>query len=232
MAVIRLGSIVTDIVGRVGGQNFQRSAFGNILRNISTKRNFQKVVQLAPLTTNVKGKFAYVTQFYKTLTPTQISIYQAACPSFPRINKYGVTYTPSAFQLFCEMNLVLNLLGLDIQTSPPTVSTFVSAVYTVVYNSAAPSLVITQSTPFTASPYRTVVTACTYQSNGLAVQAGRMKILVVNQFNIANPTLNILSLIISTFGPVHTGTTIYVGVKQVNVTTGELNKPQYFQVQF
>lgn len=232
MASVQYGAMVPNLAGKVGGQNFQRGLAAPILRNISTKRKFIQYPQIAPNLINHRAAFGYVAQSWKNITAGQRSDWKTATTSFPRTNKFGGSYIPSAYQLFCEFNMALVIAGLSLIAAAPTTSTFVSPVWEVVYDSGAGIVTVNQSVVYTASPYQTVISASYYQSNGLGLRKSNLKDITVHQFSIGSPSLNITSLITSLFGSIMSGVTMYVAIKQININTGELSMPQYFPVAF
>lgn len=232
MASIRYGTMITDLVGKVGGQNFQRGLASPILRNITTSRRLNRAVNLVPSSHDVKSIFAYVSQYYKLLTLAERTAYAAVCASFPRLNKFGVLYNPSAYQLFVEMNMGLVLSGNNPSVIPPTVSTFVSPTWSISYAGGGGDIVISQSVIFTTAPYKTVITASYYGSSGRGLRKGQMKIIASHQFIAASPSYTISSNYYAIFGSAIPSTLAWFGVKQINLDTGEFNQPVFIPVQF
>lgn len=232
MASVKYGAMIPDLAGKVGGQNFQRGLASPIIRNISTKRKFIQYPQLAPQNANHRGLLAYASQSWKNISSTQRSNWSAATASFPRTNKFGNVYTPSGFQLFCEFSMGLLIAHLDIINDAPAVSTFIAPTWAVVYDSMANTITISQSVLYTASPYKTFITASYYQSNGKGLRKGQLKTIGLHQFTIIAPSLDITSNITSLFGAFISGTTMFFSVKQINTGTGEMNEPIYLSVAF
>jgi hypothetical protein len=232
MASVRYGALVTDLVGKINGQNFQRGLATPRLRNISTRRSFQGTIQFANYTPNTRATFTYVTQYWKSLTTAQQTAWSTAASSFPRLNKFGVTYIPSGYQLFCEFNFFLVIVGRDVLTVPPATSTFVAPTWALVYYSGVPSLVLTQSGTFTASPYYTAIYASTYQSNGLGLVKGRLKMLTVYLFTSIDTDLDIYALFTALYGTPSVGQSAWFSVQQFNNDSGESTTQQYFKITF
>lgn len=221
MASVLYGGIVTGLAGRVGGQNFQRGLATPSLRNISAKRCFIKVLPIGNAIADIRGAFKYVTSFWASLSPTQQAAWASVAVEFPRRNKFGVSYTPSAYQLFVEFSLALVYIGRSIIVTPPTTSDFVTPTWAVTYAGGGGSIYITQSLVFTAAPYHTVIRACCYQSNGRALIRSRLKVLTAYLFTVIDNSLDISSFFYNTFGSVQQGTTVFFSVNQINVSTGE-----------
>jgi hypothetical protein len=221
MASILYGALVSDLAGKVGGQNFQRGLASPSIRNISTKRKKFNVVPVGNAILAIRGRFAYVTRSWRSLSSAQQSLWASATSLFPRTNKFGVTYYPSAYQLFVELSLGLNFIGSAIATSAPAVSAFVVPSWSISYAGGGGSILITQAPAYTTVPYKTIIRASVYQSNGLAYIPSRLKILTHFQFKSSAPSLEISSFFYAMFGPALAGTTAYFSVNQINVNTGE-----------
>ncbi len=232
MACVQYGAMVSNLAGKIGGQNFQRGRASAILRNISTKKQFQKSIQLAPATSNVKGKFAYATQYWKTLSNAHRAAWAAVTASFPRINKFGVSYTPSAFQLFVELTQGLLLSGGNPVAAAPTVSTFVAPTWSIAYAGGGGDIIITQSVLFTSAPYKTIMSGAFYQSPGQACRPSFLKILAAFQFTAGSPSFVISTAFYAVYGSAIVGSVAFFSVKQINLNTGEINKPLFLQVNF
>lgn len=232
MAQIIFAQTVSSIVGKMGSTVFQRGLASPTIKSIPHRRNYQYINQIAPLSKQVHAKFSQVAQTWQTLTGTQQAAWAAVCSSFSRVNRLGAIYTPSAYQLFCEMNFALNLLNGNIIITPPATSIFVASVYSVAYNSGAGTLIVSQSVIYTDSPYKTIIYAGTYQSNGLGYRAGLMKIITLYQFTAIATTYDISAAFQGLYGSYIAGKKAYILIKQINTTTGELHSYGYYPVNF
>lgn len=232
MASVLYGALVSDLAGRVGGQNFQRGLASPVLRNISTRRTFQSVTPVGNKIKAIRGLFLYVVTSWRNLSPTQQAAWVAVTASFPRINKFGNTYTPSAYQLFVELSLGLVYTGRDIVTGAPSVSTFPTGVYTIVYNNSLNTVVVTLLSLSPANPYQTVIKCSPYLSNGRGFSKSKLKVLTLHQFTRASPILDISSLIADMYGSYIAGTTMFFELYFINITTGEEAIYSSYSVQF
>ena len=232
MASIQYGALVTNLVGKVGGQNFQRGKASPILRNIATKRRFWRYKQFVTGYVTPRAALTYVAQSWKGVSSANRAAWLAAAPSFPRLNKFGSVYIPSAFQLFCEMNTLLVLTGASTVETAPTLSTFVAPVWSVAYDSEEGSITFTQGAPFTTSDYPTLIRGSYYQSNGRQVKVALLVVFKHKVFSSGSTTYVATADIIATFGPIVPGTTMWFSLTQYNVATGESTRPVYLSVAF
>lgn len=232
MASVLYGALVSDLAGRVGGQNFQRGLASPVIRNVSTRRSRKVLLQVAPNAMSPRTALSYVSKYWKQLTIFQQNAWKLAAVAFPRLNKFGVSYTPSAYQLFCEFNIALVLLHHDIVPSYPSTATFIVPTYTVAYNSGTSVFSVTQSMPLTSTPYVSVISASAYQSNGAALIKGRLKEIAAFQFTAFNTYLDITTAVTNIFGTALVGTTMWFSIKLCYTTTGELSPAQIYSIQF
>lgn len=232
MASVLYGALVSDLAGRMGGQNFQRGLASPVIRNVTTRRSRKVLFQVAPNPISPRGALAYVSKFWQSIGSVNQAAWVGVTPSFPRYNKFGVAYVPSAYQLFCEFNILLVLLQHDVISVAPVVATFVVPTYTVAYDSGTGVISVVQSAPFTSVPYLTIISASAYQSNGAAVKTGRLKEIASHQFSSINTTLNITTQVTNIFGTPLVGTQMFFSIKVCFTTTGELGRIQYYSVQF
>jgi hypothetical protein len=232
MASVRYGLLVVDLAGKVGGQNFQRGLASPILRNISPKRKFIVYPQIAQATSQHRSKFAYVTQYWKSLTTEEQTAWNTSTSSFPRVNKFGARYYPSGYQLFCELNFALLLANYSIVSATPITATFVAYTFTCVYETDPQHLMVTISSTPSSEVYRFIISACVYQPHGKGYAPSKLKIMNLVTFSEEALSVDILPELIATYGPVISGSTIWVAIKQIFVTTGEMNMYQQYIVEF
>lgn len=151
MASIKMGAMITAIAGKTGGTVFRRGKTGQTMSNIATVRPtplnnvFCAYIPTWGWRCCLSGGFGLGTVCqnsfwgeysfqarkgvvkssiaWRTLTDDQRNSWATGASSFPRKNKFGDDYTPSGFQLFCELNGNLTNNGFDnIQECPAPVS--------------------------------------------------------------------------------------------------------------
>lgn len=98
MALIKLGSIVTRISGKVGGQQFGTTAAGSYMKNSGTPRKSITLLQQTKM-----QKMADTSQAWRQLTPTQRELYRSASSSYPYLNRVGETKFYSGYAIFCQL---------------------------------------------------------------------------------------------------------------------------------
>ena len=111
MALIRLGGLVTDISGKIGGQTLGTSASGSYIKNSGTPRKSITNSQQSQM--QLMGTTA---QRWRSLTQAQRDAFNAASPDYPYLNRVGETKYYSGYAIFCQ--LANNSQAADIYTVP------------------------------------------------------------------------------------------------------------------
>lgn len=113
MALIKLGSMITRVSGKIGGQTFGTSASGSYVKNSGTPRKSITLAQQGKM--SLMGTTA---QSWRALTQAQRDVFNAASPDYPYLNRVGETKFYSGYAIFGQ--LVNNLsLGQYANTPVP-----------------------------------------------------------------------------------------------------------------
>lgn len=131
MAVLNMGVIVTDIRGKLAGNQFSKSRAGNILQR---KCNQKKGG--TPSQSNRRAVFADFAKYWRSLTDSERAQNNANTSSYPVLDRFGNVKFLSGFQLLLRSNINLRTLGSSpIQVVPATPPA--AAGVTVVYMNIA-----------------------------------------------------------------------------------------------
>jgi hypothetical protein len=100
--------------GKMGGTVFQQ---GNNIAVIRMKgyRKGSNSASRAVATSNLQA----VSTSWSLLTPTERATWKTLALSYPFINKFGVTYYGSAYQVYQAVNIINLILDIAINTSAP-----------------------------------------------------------------------------------------------------------------
>lgn len=98
MAIIKLGALVTQISGKIGGQTLGTSFTGSYIKNSGTPRKSLTNLQRAKMT-----RMATTAQAWRQLSEAQRQIYRDASPQYPYINRVGETKFYSGFAIFTKL---------------------------------------------------------------------------------------------------------------------------------
>lgn len=118
MANIKLGAIITDIAGSVGGSTFRRTQSGIILYN---KQGTQIKSAFSPKA--VKNKLGAIITNWGVLDQVDKDFYNAAAPKYFFPDKFGNLKNLSGRQLYIKLNTQLIPTGtlVDISTFADTI---------------------------------------------------------------------------------------------------------------
>lgn len=106
MAKIKLGAIVVDMRGKLGGHVFAKNRGGNYMRTKTTPVNPQTTAQ-----TNVRSIFAGITSNWSSLTEAQRESFNSKVSDYGKTNVFGDLKNPSGKALYQRLNQNLALTG-------------------------------------------------------------------------------------------------------------------------
>lgn len=95
MALIRLGSLVTRISGKIGGQTFGTGPAGSYIRNTGTPRKSITLQQREKMST-----MATTAQSWRELTQPQRDIFNSASSEYTYLNSVGETKNYSGYAIY------------------------------------------------------------------------------------------------------------------------------------
>jgi hypothetical protein len=104
MALVKYGTIVTEIKGKVGGQVFQRCGQSLSMRNTGPRIYTQS--QQKSLSMNVMSQ---VSSQWRGLTTAQKTNWYNVASSYPTFDKFGNPIVLSGYQLFIMLNKRMRL---------------------------------------------------------------------------------------------------------------------------
>lgn len=104
MARILLGANLAEIRGSQGGTTYSRNRFGNYTRNKTSPVNPRTANQSA-----TRSLFGGIAAAWRTLAASQRQTWTDAVASgrYDRTNNFGLTYRPTAFNVFVGVNTAL-----------------------------------------------------------------------------------------------------------------------------
>lgn len=115
MALLKLGGLVTQISGRIGGNILGTSPNGSYIKSNSYSQQHPSAAQSLQRT-----QIYPVTQNWGQLTVTQKNTFIAGVSDYPYINKVGDTVLYTGYQLHNLLNQGRLLIGSSLLTSLPT----------------------------------------------------------------------------------------------------------------
>lgn len=120
MAKIKMGSMVVDISGKLGGHVYAKNKGGNYVRTKATPLNPQSTAQMA-----IRGQFASISSRWSELTDPQRESFNGFVSSYATTDIFGDIRNPSGKALFQKLNQNLVNSGqaqIDVCVAPSNVS--------------------------------------------------------------------------------------------------------------
>jgi hypothetical protein len=115
MALVKYGSIVTEIKGKVGGQTFQSCRGGFMIKNKGRKSG-----SIVAIGRDQDVRFSSAVKLWSTLSEAQRDTWKALLGVWTFVNKFGDTYNASAYQIFVTCNINRQLVELAPLLVAPT----------------------------------------------------------------------------------------------------------------
>lgn len=119
MAKIKLGAVVTDIRGKIGGQVFSKNRAGAYMKNKGIPANPQTAAQTA-----VRALFAFISGLWSALTEAQRESFRTKVSEYSRTDVFGDVRNPTGKALHQRLNQNLLNSGqsqIDLCPSPTNV---------------------------------------------------------------------------------------------------------------
>lgn len=129
MAKCEYGSIITDMIGSIGGLTFQHNASGKIVRLKPVQRIVPSVGQSVPI-----SNFNTVANAWSVLSSANKTAWQTFSDTYTFTDPWGVTKSMNGYNWFMSINGYLKVLSASLLTSPPTYSSPLAvAAFTAVF---------------------------------------------------------------------------------------------------
>jgi hypothetical protein len=102
MAFIKFSALVSSVVGKLNGSYFQSQKGGTSLKNIGNRRSkaaaSQRSLQIA------QNRLGQVARSWGELSVSEVLAWNTFANGFERVNKNGIRYVPTGYQMYCEVN--------------------------------------------------------------------------------------------------------------------------------
>ena len=209
MAKIKLGAIVTEISGKLGGHVFAKNRGGAYMRTKSTPTNPQTSYQMA-----VRALFAYISGLWSALTDAQRESFRSKVEGFATTNIFGDVKNPSGKTLHQKLNQnLLNSGQTKVDNCPDPADVPFAGLVSVAGAETVQALSATLSGITTGS--KLIFYATPSLSQGTKFVKNQLRQIGV----VAGATagaVNILALYTAKYGAVVEGDNVYIGVRVVN----------------
>lgn len=122
MALLKLGGLVTEISGRIGGNILATSPNGSYIKSNAYSQQHPSQAQSLQRT-----QLYITTQLWRSLSPTQQASFASRVGQYTYINRVGDTVTPTAYQLFAKINANALQLGQSFITTCPDQTSYTTS---------------------------------------------------------------------------------------------------------
>lgn len=222
MASIKMGAIVTDIKGKIGGTVFQGSVAGGVMKNNAAKKSTSGSSKLTKADAGrvflPQRTISSLASGWRSLSLSDQLSWKTAAPSFPFLNKYGVSYTPSGYQLYMSVNANLTVINQTLLTVAPTPSELVNMPPFVIAQDSSTSITI--DTDIDLPPgYLAQISATVGMSAGRQPAKGDYKLIAILTAIDVLP-FELFSAYTAVFGSLPVGSTIWFSGKLTKADAG------------
>jgi hypothetical protein len=217
MAIVKLGGIVTEISGKIGGQSF--SNYGNFatLKNITQRNTLPSSKQARQrfITGQISGSWAQLTQ-------SQRDGWETASVNYTYYNKIGVQVTRNGFQTFNFLNQNLTLIGVAPNVNAPAYVPVTQPKINIIDISSGNFEIQSNNSSAT---YLYALFAAPNLPNGVSYAQNRMKYCGTITSAQLNAGYDVIADIEAVFGNLAFPNKISIIIDPINQTTG--NRSQY-----
>jgi hypothetical protein len=132
MAAVQWSALVSQMKGKLRGDVLQGTQSGQVVRSNGRGKPFG-----TPYANSVRNIAGFVASSWALIPTVDIAAWQAATSAYPTTDRFGNSRTPSAYNLYCRLNMALVNASQGMLTYPaaPAALTNISGVF-VDYNTA------------------------------------------------------------------------------------------------
>lgn len=219
MAKVKFGMMMTDARGKIGGQVFSKNRGGAYVRTKVTPSNPQTADQVAQ-----RALLAENSQAWRSLTEAQRLAWNSSVSNFSSTNVFGDIVNPTGANLHTKLNINTALVSGSVLTSPPN-PVGVQTPFDVSITAGVASSEMLLGFGLASVPVGTglVVEATGQMSAGVYNANNKFRMIGVLPAATATDE-DIFALYTAKFGALTAGKKLFVRVKLISLTTGEVSQ--------
>jgi len=226
---IQFGAIVVAGAGKAGGTIIQRGRTGQVLRNLTKPISRTDFSSQRP-----RALLANVSSSWRFITNSERISWNSLAATLTRYNKFGVSYIPNGYQIFCEFNLNRVIyFGDEILSVAPTLNSFPNLIDWV-FSALPTGPAVTLTWDYLTGDVDWYVFISFYplQSMGASVPRGSARQELITAL-ITAETLDLSAVFTSRFGTVPGGVyQVAIEVNVIQLSTGQRAPALTFLVPF
>lgn len=223
MAILRLGAIITQISGKVGGQSFVNGSQGTYLKNIGNQTKQPTHAQSV-----VRSSTAYLMQTWSTLDNSQKQTWIDQVGNYQFKNRIGEVHNYNAFQIF----MLLNQGRLTINQSIMKVASNKELIAPSTFHMMDKSADVL-SIAFTSNPVgqSVAIWMTSPLGHGVTNVNNRLRVVYSMELLVNNFAIDLAQKYENVFGTLKPGSRIAVVVQDYITSSGQRNvlpAPEFF----
>ena len=165
-----------------------------------------------------KNLLGQIASSWKTLTLVKQATWQAQVSNYPYVNKFGDSVQPSAYQLYCTLNLNLRLAGAPLRTTAIAPLPEINLAPVVLQINGSGLLEITYTAPGSVF-YQIMVYCSPPQGRGITAIPNQMAFIQQISGGLLSPQ-EVDEEIAVKYGPVTDGQKYFMRLEIINIGTG------------
>lgn len=217
MAFVTLSGLISDLKGKLNGSYFQSKKGGVTINNINSRNKSKGSSGFS--VARQKSRVSWVSRAWAAITVAEQASWNSAASTMTRVNKNGITYTPSGYQIFCEQNLNLVSVGSAVITGYEADFTVIDMSY-ITIDATSDTVITYINDQTTSGEDMYLIYATAPQSRGVKSPKSAYRLIDMQDGTVATITIN--AAYISEFGVLPAGYTIFFKVKAVNTSSGRV----------
>lgn len=219
MAKVKFSALISEMRNKLNGSVFARNRGGAYLRTKVTPVNPQTSAQVS-----ARSLLASFSQGWRSLTQAQRDSWNAVVSQFSRTDVFGDIVNPTGAQLYNRLNINISNAGGTAISTPPTVQGATALTELSVSADATAGEVILDFAPASVPANHTMYVESTEcMSPGISNAKSKFRAIGVHASATASP-VDMVAEWNSKFGSLISGQKIFVRVKFINKTTGEVSQ--------
>lgn len=219
MAKIKFGAMMVDARGKLGGHVFSKNRGGAYIRTKVTPSNPQTEDQVSQ-----RALLASSSQAWKGLTEAQRTAWNGAVGQYATTNVFGDIVNPTGATLHTRLNINVALAGgAAILVPPLPVGITSPAGVSVEADVSGQGVAIDWTSGVVPVGVRRIVEATPQMSPG--IYNANNKFRIITTLAAATATgVDVGTAYVAKFGALVAGQKLFVRIKDINITTGEVSQ--------
>jgi len=219
MAKIKFGAMMVDARGKLGGHVFSKNRGGAYMRTKVTPSNPQSADQVAQ-----RALLAQASQAWKALTEAQRLAWNSSVSAYATTNVFGDIVNPTGATLHTRLNINASLAGGSAITAPPTpVGVQTPEGLSVTATAGTPTMELDWTSGAVPAGHAMIIEATNQMSPGIYNANNKFRIIGTLPASTTTGE-DILSLYNDKFGALVAGQKLFVRVKYIRASTGEVSQ--------